>query len=177
MRRTPFILPLAVSLLISGAVAAPKVASPPAARRLPAPAHVTPSARQELKTRMGQHAASMQNLVQAVVLLDRPTIRLLADRIADEEIFARTGNIRERQRQAFPPRVFTEQEQLGTAARQLAVAAADGGDDKVLADRFAELTRTCVSCHSAYLHDDLDPRPIEPRPKDGSAQSPRPSPR
>ena len=122
---------------------------------------------------MGQHAASMQTLVQAVVLLDRPTIQLLANRIADEEVFARTGSIRERQRQIFPPRVFTEQEQLGAAARELAVAAG-AEDDKSLADRFAAVTRTCVSCHSAYLHDELQPSPVEGHPKNEPTQPRRP---
>ena len=108
---------------------------------------------------MGQHGTTMQNLVRAVVLIDRPTIRVLATRIADEEIVARTPGAREGQRPLLPPKFFVEQDDLAATARQLAVAAVDGGDDKALADRFSALTRTCVGCHSTYLRD----RPEPPR--------------
>ena len=108
---------------------------------------------------MGQHGTTLQNLVRAVVLIDRPTIRVLATRIADEEIVARTGSIREGQRPLLPPKFFVEQDDLAANARQLAAAAVDGGDDKALADRFSALTRTCVGCHSTYLHDRPEPMP------------------
>ena len=148
---------LVALLSVPGLAAAPKPPAP--AQKLPAPAHVSAQTRQELKARMGQHGTTMQNLVRAVVLLDRPTIRVLATRIADEEIVARTGSIREAQRPSLPPKFFAEQDELAATARQLAVAAIDGGDDKALADRFSALTRTCVGCHSTYLHDRPDPSP------------------
>jgi hypothetical protein len=148
---------LVVLLSVPGLAAAPKPPAP--AQKLPAPAHVSAQTRQELKARMGQHGTTMQNLVRAVVLLDRPTIRVLATRIADEEIVARTGSIREGHRPLLPPKFFVEQDDLAASARQLAVAAVDGGDDKALADRFSALTRTCVSCHSTYLHDSPEPSP------------------
>ncbi len=148
---------LIVLLSVPGLAAAPKPPAP--AQKLPAPAHVSAQTRQELKARMGQHGTTMQNLVRAVVLLDRPTIRVLATRIADEEIVARTGSIREGQRPLLPPKFFVEQDDLAATARQLAVAAVDGGDDKVLAERFSVLTRTCVGCHSTYLHDRPEPLP------------------
>ena len=44
------------------------------------------------------------------------------------------------------------------AAQRLALAAA-GTDDKALADAFATVTRTCVACHSSYLHGDIEPLP------------------
>ena len=75
---------LVVLLSVPGLAAAPKPTAP--AQKLPAPAHVSAQTRQELKARMGQHGTTMQNLVRAVVLIDRPTIRVLATRIADEEI-------------------------------------------------------------------------------------------
>ena len=59
----------------------------------------------------------------------------------------------------LPPKFFVEQDDLSAIARQLAVAALEGGDDKALADRFSALTRTCVSCHSTYLHDRPEPLP------------------
>jgi hypothetical protein len=146
-----------ILLSVPGALAAPK--SPAPAKRLPAPEHVSAQTRQEVKTRMGQHATTMQNLVRAVVLLDRPTIRVLATRIADEEIVARTTTGREAPRPMLPPKFFADQDELAASARQLAVASVDGGDDKALADRFAAVTRTCVSCHSTYLHDRPEPEP------------------
>jgi hypothetical protein len=146
-----------VLLSVPGAMAAPRAPVP--AKSLPLPQHVSAQTRQEMKTRMGQHAATMQNLVRAVVLLDRPTIRVLATRIADEEIVARMTTGREAPRPLLPPRFFTDQDELTASARQLAVAAIDGGDDNTLADRFAAVTRTCVSCHSSYLHDRPEPPP------------------
>ena len=148
---------LVTVMSVPGMAAAPKPPAP--ARQLPAPAHVSTQTQQELKARMGQHGTTMQNFVRAVVLLDRPTIRVLATRIADEEIVARTSSTREARRPSLPPRFFTEQDDLAAIARQLATAAVDGGDDKVLADRFSALTRTCVSCHSTYLRDQPEPSP------------------
>jgi cytochrome c556 len=100
----------------------------------------------------------MSNLVRAVVLLDRPTVLALAQRIADEEIVARAGAATQgTKRLPLPFQFFTEQDALRSAAQQLAAAAAQGNDglvasDSALADRFATLARTCVACHSAYLH-------------------------
>ena len=122
---------------------------------------------------MGLHGATMQNLVRAVVLLDRPTIRLLANRIADEEVIARTGKAPDA-RPPLPPRFFLEQDELAATARQLAAAAVDGGEDATLADRFAALTRTCIGCHSTYLHDQPDSQP-QPADTGGGAAAP-PSP-
>src|SRR5262245_3833172 len=152
MRRST--IAVVVTLLLSVAVvvaAAPKTPAP--ARGLPAPEHVTAEVRQRVKARMGQHGITMQNLVRAVVLLDRPTVRMLANRIADEEIIARATDLREKQPPILPARFFAEQDQLAAAARELAAAAVDGGEDAALGDRFAAVTRTCVACHSTYLHD------------------------
>ena len=99
----------------------------------------------------------MSNLVRAVVLLDRPTIRALAGRIADEEVIARsTKSVHEPAPLRLPREFFLQQTKLVVVARDLAAAAAEGGDDRVLADRFAAVTATCVACHSAYLHGQPD---------------------
>lgn len=126
--------------------------SPAPSQRLPAPDHVSQETRSEIKARMTRHGETMSNLVRSVVLLDRPTIRILAGRIADEEVIARTDSARERKRPLLPEEFFTAQADLSANARQLAVAAKQGGDDKVVAERFAAVTRTCVTCHSVYLH-------------------------
>ena len=136
------------------------------AQRLPAPEHVTSETRAELHARMGRHAESMSNLLRSVVLLDRSTIRALASRIADEEIIALSNRtIVERRRLNLPQEFFTEQTALSVAARELATAAADGGNDEMLAAGFSALTRTCVGCHSVYLHGRPAPQPLGPKVK------------
>src|SRR5438045_998958 len=142
----PVSLPALCSL--PGLAATPKPAAPSPARRLAVPDDVSPRARQVLKTRMGQHATSMENLLRAVVLLDRPTVKVLADRIASEQAFA-AGPLTDLN---LPPQIVGEGEAFAAAAREVAFVAATGRSDDVLADRFAVLTRTCVSCHGGYLH-------------------------
>ncbi len=140
---------LTTLLFVPGARAAPPAAP---AQHLPAPEHVTPDTRTEMKARMARHGETMSNLVRSVVLLDRPTIRILATRIADEEVIARIGSGREAKRPPLPRDVLVAQDELSGSARQLAIAAVEGGDDKILAERFGAVTKTCVSCHSAYVH-------------------------
>jgi len=121
---------------------------------------------------MGQHATSMQNLVRAVVLLDRPTIKLLAERIAGEQTFVQTYGPGPDEAPDLPRSVAEEGGAFVAAVRELAFVAATGTSDSVLADRFAALTRTCVSCHSDYLRgprmrnpidtEPLDPAPLQP---------------
>jgi hypothetical protein len=115
---------------------------------------------------MGRHGETMSSLVRSVVLLDRPTIRALATRIADEEVIARSDKaVLERRKLDLPPEFFEEQNTLSGVARELAAAAADGGDDEKLSERFSALTRTCVSCHSVYLHGRPTPPPFGPSAK------------
>lgn len=134
--------------------------SPKAAVHLRTPDYVTPETRAELDARMARHGAVMSNLVRAVVLLDRPTIRVLAGRIADEEVVAHAARSPHVPAPLSLPReFFVEQTKLAGAARDLAVAAADGADDRVLAERFAAVTGTCVGCHSSYLHGRPAPDP------------------
>ena len=119
----------------------------------PIAVRVNTETRAKLSARMGRHGRVMEQLVRSVVLLDRPTIRVLAERIADEETLSRAGSsVSERRRLALSPELAAEQTQLHSVARQLAAAAVATSDDGELADRFAALTRTCVSCHSVYMH-------------------------
>jgi hypothetical protein len=119
---------------------------------------------------MGRHADTVSTLVRSVILLDRPTIRTLATRIADEEAIGRATSDPQAKRPPLPRGFVVEQGELSLVARQLAAAAAEG-DDAALADRFSALTRTCVSCHSAYLHGRPDVQPLQPQ---GKSQPPRP---
>lgn len=144
----------------AGATAAPAPV-PEARQALPGPEHISPNARAELKARMGRHGNTMSNLVRALVLLDRPTIRALAGRIADEEVVARVeGSPRGGKKLDLPAQYIAEQDRLRTVAQQLAAATLepDRDSDLVLADRFATLAHTCVACHSVYLYG----RPGEP---------------
>jgi hypothetical protein len=137
------------------ASAAPAPAPAPAARQtLPGPEHISPEARAELKARMGRHGNTMSNLVRALVLLDKPTIRTLAGRIADEEVVAGVeATAPGGKKLELPAQYIAEQNRLRTVAQQLAAATLepDRDADLVLADRFATLAHTCVACHSVYL--------------------------
>ena len=149
-------------LLIAGffALRAQSHAGEPAkapAVRLVDPDNLSAATRAELQSRMGRHGNAMSNLVKAVVLLDRPTVTVLAQRIADEEVVARVeANGSKKWAARLPKDFFTEQDALRAAARDLAAAAVHGGSDSSLADRFATLAHTCVACHSVYLHGRAD---------------------
>ncbi len=139
---------------------------PSAARHLRPPEHVTTTTQTELTARMAQHGETMANLVRAVVLLDRPTIRVLANRIADEEVVAHASKSPHEPVPLSLPREFLlQQTRLTVAARDLAAAVVQGADDGVLGERFAAVTSTCIACHSAYLHGQPDAEPAEPRPE------------
>ena len=179
---------VSVSLLalftVPGLAATPKPTAPTPARHLPAPEDVAPQTRREVKARMAQHATLMQSLVRAVVLLDRPTVAVIADRVAGDQTFAASAT----SSLSLSPEVFGAQDAFAAAARELAFAAATTRtNDAVLADRFAALTRTCVTCHSGYVRGQRPRHPIgdepierDPQRPDGqlhneSSQSPRPA--
>lgn len=125
--------------------------------RLVDPENLSAATRSELQERMARHGNVMSNLVRAVILLDRPTITTLAQRIADEEVVARVeAKSSKRWESRLPKGFFAEQDALRSAARDLATSAALGGSDSVMADRFAAVAHTCVACHSVYLHGRAD---------------------
>jgi hypothetical protein len=118
------------------------------------PENIAPATRSDLRARMDRHANVMSGLVRAVVLLDRPTVTNMARRIADEELLARAESPGlDPWRPLLPKAFFIEQDALRSAARDLAQAASEEAPADVLGERFGTLTRTCVRCHSAYLHD------------------------
>jgi hypothetical protein len=139
---------------------------PAPARRLRSPDHVTSTTQTEVTRRMAQHGETMSNLVRAVVLLDRPTIRVLAGRIADAEVVAHASTSpHEPLPLSLPREFFLQQTRLAVAARDLAAAVVDGADDGVVGDRFAAVTSTCIACHSAYLHGQPEVEPAAARPE------------
>ena len=94
----------------------------------------------------------MMGFVQAVVLLDQPTIQSLARRISGDDIIDQgTAPMNDEDRKLLPREFFVDEIALGTVARQLA-AAAERGDDGGISDRFGALSITCVACHSVFLH-------------------------
>ena len=179
MRATLVSVSLLALCSIPGLAATTKLADSSPVRRLPAPEDVSPQAQRAVRTLLGQHATSMQNLVRAVVLLDRPTIKVLADRIAGEQPFAPP-------RESGPSIFFQirgEGWAFAEAARELSFVASTSRSNALLADRFAALTRICVTCHSRYLHGprkrnpiDWDDAPLDEQPNGASSQSPQPTP-
>jgi hypothetical protein len=161
--------------LVGGGVALRQAfaAAPP--QRLPAPKHMPADAIATIKARMHRHGNTMSSLLQAVVLLDRPAIRTLAGRIADEEIVAGLEAGKDL-KPLLPSEFFDQQDILRDAAQQLAVAARAEGDDKVLADRFATVTRTCVTCHGIYLRHGPIGRPSGTAPSGEKSPAPVPAP-
>lgn len=143
---------ITLAAIVGLGVAFRQVDAAPLRTRLPAAAYMTAETATEFKSRMSRHGNTMSNLVRAVVLLDRPTIRTLAGRIADEEIVARLGRTSpEGKRFRLPPEFFDQQDALRGAAQKLAASATVESDDNALADHFAAVARTCVACHSSYL--------------------------
>jgi cytochrome c556 len=108
------------------------------------------AARQALHEPMRRHAENMEVLLRAALMLDYAGTAAIADRILDEPRVSRAPGDPDAVNAAFPPEFFRLQDQLYSAATELA-AAARQRDDAALAGAFARLSRTCVSCHSIYL--------------------------
>lgn len=146
---------------VPGLAATRTTSDPSPARRLHVPRDVSPRARQVLKTRLAHHATSMQDLMRAVVLLDRPTVQVLADRIATEQTFAPSA-ISDLD---IPFDLSRAGDAFAAAARDVGFAATTGANNDVLADRFAVLTHACVSCHAGYLYLGRKRNPIDMPPE------------
>ena len=56
----------------------------------------------------------------------------------------------------LPAKFFVHQDELAASATALAQAAA-ARDDRKLVEAFGAVTKSCVGCHAAYLHADLEP--------------------
>jgi hypothetical protein len=128
-----------------------------AQERLAAPASIPAVARQILRTKMERHDAQMRTLVTRVVLLDDDGIARAAGEIFDEPALAAPVAADELNN-LLPRAFFALQDQLKSRARRL-VAASMAHDHTAIADEFAALARSCVSCHQVYLHGDALPPP------------------
>jgi hypothetical protein len=134
-----------------------------ARERLAEPASIPAIARQILRTKMERHDAQMRALVTRVVLLDDDGIARAAGEIFDEPALAPpVGG--DDLNNLLPKSFFVLQDELRSRARRL-VAASMAHDHAVIADEFAALAKSCVSCHQIYLHGDALPPPAaEARP-------------
>ncbi len=120
--------------------------------KLPTPSYLPELAREFLRRRMQRHGRDMQELLFAVVLLQREVARDTATRIAEEPRLARPEIADEDiLNKALPPRFFVLQDELRDRAKAVAEAARKG-DDKQLGAAWSRLAETCVSCHSVYLN-------------------------
>ena len=152
------VLPL-LSLLAFGAT---PVKTPPARHpsmlprnaELPPANYLSPTLRQVLRTRMGNHGMDMAQLTFAVVLLDREQAKGSAEHIATEPRLARPLPGGEDELNALlPERFFTFQDELKRRAGEVAQAAAHRNDTE-LGKAFGRLAETCVACHSVFLEGD-----------------------
>src|ERR1700690_2656605 len=124
------------------AVSAPARLAPP--DDLPGPVRAI------LSHRMASHARDMGALMSAVMILDYPQVQSRATAIADDVSLARplTGDATELN-SALPEKFFSFQDQLRTAAKDLASAAADQSALAVAA-AYGHVSETCVKCHAVY---------------------------
>lgn len=119
---------------------------------LTAPDHIAADVRAALRGRMLQHGTQMNALLRDVVLLDRDGAARIAGALYDEPRIDR-GFAGGKGATELPARFFLLQDQIREHARRVVVAAASRNIGE-MAEEFAALTKTCVLCHEAYLHDD-----------------------
>ncbi len=114
-----------------------------------------PEAREALTARMMRHGDELGALSLAVVLLDYEVVRALASRMVDEPVISRPlPGDGESVNALLPKSFFIHQDALGNATRRL-VQAASHTDDAELAAAYEAVATSCLSCHSAYLHEEL----------------------
>jgi hypothetical protein len=132
-------------------------ASPKQTPELPARQALPLVLRETLTATMGRHGEELTFLLESVVFLRYDETEALARLLADEPKLGRpaAGDV-ESLNALLPDAFFVHQDQLSQRAKALA-AAAKAKDDGSLVKAFGSLTETCVGCHAAYLHDDLNP--------------------
>jgi hypothetical protein len=123
---------------------------PTAHESLPEPASLPPAARQVIKSKMGRHDTQMRQLVSSVIVLDDNAVARIAGEIFDEPALARPV-AGDELNGLLPERFFVLQDDLRSRARALVIATQQR-DRAKLADEFAALTKSCVSCHDVYLN-------------------------
>jgi hypothetical protein len=102
-----------------------------------------------LKAKMGRHDLQMKALMTRVVLLDDDGVARAAGAIYDEPSLARPV-VGDELNGLLPERFFVLQDELRARARRLVIASSHH-DRATVADEFAALSKTCVTCHDVYL--------------------------
>jgi hypothetical protein len=116
---------------------------------LPVPARIPPAMREVIASKMRRHAEQLPALVSKVVVLDYDGAARAAGEIFDEPGIARPV-AGDELNTLLPERFFVLQDGLRSGARQVVEAAAERNGAR-LSEAFANLTKTCVSCHDVYL--------------------------
>lgn len=152
--------PIAVkrALTIGGSVALAAVVGVAALLRprqlaheeLPAPAAIPPAALRVVKSKMVRHEDQMKALVSRVILLDDDGVARVGGAIFDEPALARPVSGDELNG-LLPERFFELQDDLRARARRLVIAAGRHDHD-AMADEFAAVTKSCVTCHQVFVH-------------------------
>jgi hypothetical protein len=124
-------------------------ARPSAKEELARPAAIPVAMLSVLKTKMGQHDLQMRELMTRVVLLDDDGVARAAGAIFDEPSLARPI-LGDELNALLPGRFFALQDDLRNHARLLVIASSHH-DRAAVADEFAALSKTCVTCHDVYL--------------------------
>jgi hypothetical protein len=137
---------------------------PIARERLAAPASIPPIARQVLRTKMQRHDAQMRALVSRVAMLDDDGVARAAGEIFDEPALARPV-AGDELNGLLPDQFFVLQDELKSRARRLVIAS-QARNHAAMAEEFAALARSCVTCHDVYLRGDGErPAAAEARPR------------
>ena len=159
MRKT---LTIAGSVLVATAVGLGLLLQPRQTGQdhLAAPASIPAMARQALRTKMVRHGVQMEALVSRVVMLDDDGVARAAGAIFDEPSLARPV-AGDQLNNLLPTRFFALQDEVKARARRL-VAASTSRDHAAMADEFAALAKSCVSCHEVYLHGDTPTAEVRP---------------
>lgn len=140
------------SLVLASAIGLALLLRPkPIAReQLPASASIPPAARQVVRSKMARHEAQMKALVSRVVLLDDDGVARVAGEIFDEPALARPIKGDELNG-LIPERFFRLQDELRERARQLVIASS-GHNHEAIANEFAAIAKSCISCHQVFVH-------------------------
>lgn len=140
------------SFIIAGVVGAAVLlrARPIARDQLPVAPAMPSAARQIVRSKMERHEAQMKALISRVVLLDDDGVARVAGEIFDEPALARpiAGD---ELNGLIPERFFALQDELRERARQLVIASGKH-DREAVANEFAALAKSCVSCHQVFVH-------------------------
>lgn len=157
---------LGLALVVSGLAckSSPEASgdrSPPVKRFERGPGdHIPDLARSLIRERMHLHGDDMNDLLWAVLFLDYDSMKAISEDLASSPKFARPLSDDELNA-SIPAQFFELQDQLQAGAKKLALAAG-GRDGDGVAVAFAEISQSCVRCHSLYLDEPKTKLELQP---------------